>query len=295
MSASDRDLHAAAVSALLCGVVVVTVPITAIRTLSAVPLCLLLPGYAIAAAAFAPCRPAGVQALLLAPALSLGALVAGSLVLDAPPRGLRLGSWTVLLVIVVLGSCGIAVARRRAATAARSRSFATGTWFRPRPRDLLLVLVAALIAGSALLLSRTPLRAPNAIGYTSLWMLRAGTPAAPLLRIGVTSAEQHPTTYRLLLTTGTGSPSVVASGLTLRPGSATDVTVPLAPVATGAPAIVTAHLYRAGRTDVYREVTAVIPPAASPPIIGPPSGHQPHNRASANTTAGVGNTAVRHR
>jgi hypothetical protein len=289
VSAADRDLHAATVSALLCAAVVVAVPVTAIRALSAVPLCLLLPGYAIAAAAFAPRRPAGAQALLLATGLSLGTLVAGSLVLDAAPRGLRLGSWTALLVIVVLGSSAIAVARRRPATAARPRLSATLPRLRPRPADVLLLVVAVLLAVSALVLSRTPLRAPNAIGYTSLWMLRSGTPAVPLLRIGVASAEQHQTTYRLSLTTGTGPPSVVKSSLTLRPGGATDVNVPLAPVTTSAPAIVTAQLYKAGSTAVYRQVTTVIPPVAIPPIVAPAAGQRAHTRATRNAAARAGN------
>ena len=265
MRAVDRDIWATAGAALVCAAAAVSVPVTAVRAVFAVPLCLVLPGYAITQAAFTWRRSPGLQTLMLVPALSLATLAVGSLLLDAAPGGLRLGSWATFLIAVVLSGCGVAVARRGLGTfEPRPRTFR-----RIRPADALLVGVAASAAIAALVVSRIPLPARNAVGYTQLSMLSSGTPSSPAVRIDVRSGEQHVTTYRLLLASGSGSPTVVDSRLTLRPGGGTEITVPLVPLSSGAPALVIAQLYRLGGSAPYRRVTALI----QPPPVGRTTSH----------------------
>jgi hypothetical protein len=262
VSTVDRDLRMVIGAALVCGAVVVSVQVTVVRVLFAVPLCLVLPGYAIAAATFGPTRPAATRMLMLVPALSLSTLVVGSLLLDLLPGGIRLGSWTILLVVVVIAGAGVAIVRRVGSRRPPRRA----TRLRLRARDVILLLFAALAMGGALALSRTPLPAHKAIGYTSLWMLQSGTAYAPAVRIGVRSAELHPTTYRLTLTTGSGPPAVVDPALTLAPGEASTVNVPLILATPSNRTLVTAQLYRAGSPDVYRHVSTLV----SPPPSGAP-------------------------
>jgi uncharacterized membrane protein len=254
----NRDLAAVVVSALVCAAVVVAVPITAVRAVFAVPLCLVLPGYALTSAIFAHRRVGGPRDLMLVLALSLTELVIGSLALDAVPGGLRIGSWTALLVIVVVVPSAVALRRRDPATARRRWQLAV----RLRARDVVLLVIAVVLAGGALALSRTPLKARNAIGYTQFWMIAGGTPRAPSVQIGVLNAQQHPTTYKVTLATGAGAPTVIDPALTLTPGTSREVTIPLAPSAPRVRTPVTARLYRTGSAAVYRQVTALISPGA---------------------------------
>jgi len=270
------DVWAAAGAALVCGAVVLLVPLTAVRAVFAAPLCLILPGYAIACACFSPRRLTGPQLAMVALALSLATLALGSLLLDAVPGGLRTGSWTLLVVLVVLAGCAVASVRRagvilplasqapgpgQAVVALRRRRL----WASLRRADALLVIFAALMVSSALLLSRIPLRAPNAIGYTQLWMATDRAARVPTVRIGVRSAEKRRTSYRLALAIGGGAPAVVEPRLTLNPGQMSQITVPLL----GIPpprAIITAELYRGSSGAVYRQVTALVsaPQGAAP-------------------------------
>ena len=253
MSSDNRDLEAVAALAILCAAAVITVPLIAVRAIFAVPLALALPGYALTAAAFARHRISGPQWLMLVPALSLMTLVLGALLLDLLPGGLRIGSWTGLLVIVVLGAAGLAVKRRVHGDAPPRRHFP-----HIRARDAILLGAGIVSACGALILSRVPLGARNAVGYTTLWMLPNGTPRAPAVRIGVISAQQHQAAYRLILRSSTGAPAVVATHLVLRPGSQTEFEVPLRPSSSALPTVMTAELYLAGSTTAYRHVTAVI-------------------------------------
>jgi uncharacterized membrane protein len=262
-----QDLWATSGAALLCAAVVILVPLTAVRAAFATPLCLVLPGYALAAACFSPGRVSGPQRAMVVLALSLATLALGSLLLNALPGGLRLGSWTILVVAVVLVGCAVAAARRhRLILPVGVPATGAGGGAAPRLRglgskraqsDLLLVIFAALIASSALLLSRIPLPAPNAIGYTQLWMFADDSGHTPAVRIGVRSAEKRRTSYRLALTIGTSAPAVVEPHLTLAPGQSSQIKVPLI----GIPrprAIVTAELYKGRSPTVYRQVTALV-------------------------------------
>jgi hypothetical protein len=260
---ADRDLIGVTAAAVACAVVAAAVRITAVRAVAAVPLCLVLPGYALAAAIFLRPRQRGAQGAMLVLAMSLATLVLGSLLLDAVPGGLQLASWAVLLVVVVVAGCAVAAVRRQRIVAGSQTAQPRRRRLRVRITDVVLIVAAALAVSAALGLSRTPLPAKNAIGYTQLWMLQTGTPQSPAVRIGITSAEQHPTTYTLTLGSGTGSPTAIETGLRLRPGASSEVSVPITTVAPHARTLIVAQLFRSGVPGVYRQVTAVIAPPPS--------------------------------
>ncbi len=256
MSRGNRDLWSVAAAAAICAAVALAVPVTALRTLAAVPLCLALPGYALTAAIFARRRITGLQVSVLTLALSLSTLVLGSLVLDLSPGGIRTGTWAALLLVVILAATAVAMARRRGGEPSPPDRLR----LRLRLSDIGLLLVAALIVASALTLSRLPLKASSALGYTQMWMLPSGTQLAPAVRIGVTSAEKGDTTYRLVFKGPSGHPTVINADLRLAPGGSYEVTVPITGTRTKQ-SIVKAKLYKSGGNAVYRRVSALIPPS----------------------------------
>jgi hypothetical protein len=257
-----RDLELVAIAAVLCALLAVAVPVEAISILAAAPLVLLLPGYAITAAAFGPRQP-GPQLIALSIGTSLAALVLGSLLLNYVPGGVREASWAPLLVMLVLGACAVA-ARRRGDWTPDLRLPSLGPLL--RGSDGLLVLGAVVAVAAALLLAWTVLPAQHALGYTQLWMLPTGNEQHPGMRIGVVSEEQDPTSYEVVLES-TRSRSVVLSGLVLKPGDSRVVDVPIVRSKATPPGTkLSAYLYRSDRLQVpYRRVTAYVPSSPSHP------------------------------
>ncbi len=257
MSRRGRDLTVAEAAALVCAAVVLTVPVVAIRTVFAVPLCLLLPGYAVTAAIFTRARLERQQVAMLTVGLSLITLVLGSLLLNLlPGGGLRTGTWTALLAVVVLGG----------AETARRRRIAPGLviWpggrfrgFRSSPANLAVFALAAAMALAAFVVSRIPLAAPNAIGYTELWMLPTKT-TEPGLSIGVESQEQHDASYRLVVQLGTGA-TVARERFVLHSGQEHVLRLSLRGVPLASAGLATATLYRDGAATPYRQVTEQVP------------------------------------
>jgi hypothetical protein len=270
----DADVWATALAALVCAIFVLAVPSTAIRVLFAVPLCFVLPGYGLAMAIFGKRPPRALETLLLTPSLSVVTLVVGAVVLDLTPDGIRVGTWTVLLVVVVLAACGLAVVRRADANLP-SRHVRLP---RPSGSQAALLVVALVAASASLAWSRVPLPAPNAIGYSQLWMQSVGTPAAPAVRIGLRSGQTHEAAFRLVLIGGSGRPRPVYTRLTLRPGQQTSATVHLLNLP-AVNTIVTAELYKLGDPHLYRYVTAVVTSAVTPVVPRPsllgPAAHHP--------------------
>jgi uncharacterized membrane protein len=261
MTRVDRDLCTVIALTLVCAIVVVLVPGTAMHAAFAVPLCLVLPGYAISTAAFTRHPLGWMFRLWLVPALSLASLALGAILLNIAPGGIRLASWVIFLVVVVLAACIVTFLRRRSNATVVSGARPS---LRLRGRDSILLSVAVLAIGSSFALSRVPLAAKNAEGYTQMSMIASGTARAPHVRIGIISAEK--TTARYLLTLGNGSGfRVLHKFLILKPDQATELSVTLP--RTRVPfAIVTARLYRAGVRGLYRKATAVFRnPAAHGP------------------------------
>jgi hypothetical protein len=250
---AHRDLRACAAVGLVCAALALAVHLTAIRAIAAVPLCLVLPGYALTAAFFARRRLEPGSTVMLTLALSLTTLILGALVLNLIPGALRAGPWAALLLVAVLGGCLVADRRRPALVLQPGRPRRGAAGRRWRALDAVLLGAAALIAAGAFVVSRIPLSAPSAVGYTALWMLPDRTVQGPVVNIGVQSSEQVRWGYRLIVQIG--SVSLADRRFSLAPDGRIAVRVAV-PARLQHGGTVIARLYRSDLVPVYRMTTA---------------------------------------
>ncbi|MFN8216571.1 MAG: DUF1616 domain-containing protein [Solirubrobacterales bacterium] len=246
-----RDLVLAALAAPLCAVLALVLPLAGLSLIFALPLCLLLPGYAISAAAFAR-RPLGWPRMVaLSLALSLAVLALGSLALNYL-GGLHPGTWAALLVLIVLGCCRLAAIRRpQPGRPTRLRLQ------RPPALRLALYGTALAVAAAAVTVAFIPLPGKNAIGHTDLWISTGAAGGDSVVRVGVRSQEQHAASYFLRVRVGTEEKPVIRL-FDLVPGEERTIRVDLpTPAATTA---TTASLFRQSDPErVYRRVYTWVP------------------------------------
>jgi uncharacterized membrane protein len=229
-----------ALAAAVCVVVaLVSVPV-AVSTIFAVPLVLVLPGWALLDALDA--RTTGrAQRVVLVPSLSIALAIAVALIVDFVPSGLTQRSWAIGIFVVVAAASVVAAARGTSAIGL-PRSTALGL----RRLDVVALVVAAAVLTGTVILVRTPLAAKKAQGYTILSLVQG---KGSTVVVGVQSGEQRKTRYRLVV----GSQKHVLyrdRNLVLEPSERTSVRISLP--RRGQP--VTATLYRGKRTVVYRHV-----------------------------------------
>jgi uncharacterized membrane protein len=252
-----RDLELASVAAAVCALVALLSPLPAIALIAAIPLTLVLPGYVVTAAIFGRNGPDAPRMALLTLALSLAVLVLGSLLLNYMPGGIRSLSWGILLVLVVLASARLAAIRRRPPRKSSRSRRRPGRRLSPAPLDAVLFAVGGLAAVGAIVLAQIPVTASNADGFTALWMLPSQDGGRA--RVGISSNEQAPTSYRLYVRTERDSG--ITKRFTLDPGEERRFSVELTPDLAGRR--VTASLYRDQKPQrVYRRVTSWLPDEA---------------------------------
>jgi uncharacterized membrane protein len=249
------DIALVAAAALVCaaGVLVDAMP-TVLSVAFALPLVLVLPGYALVEALGGASLDA-LRRLVLALALSIATDVVLALVLDRFPFGLTARSWAVGLAATTCAATVVAL-RRRTPDDRRARTIGG---LRPRLVDVAALVVAAVIVTITVAVARTPLPATGAQGYTMLWLTRGKGPAT--VRVGVQSGELRTTTYRLVVRAGR---RVVyrRPALRLAPGRRVVEATRLPRAGAGAPGPVAATLYRAGDPRVYRR-TRLLPHASA--------------------------------
>jgi Protein of unknown function (DUF1616) len=240
------DLRLVAALALLCAALALLIPLTGVAAIFAVPLTLLLPGYAIAAAAFARRKLEWALFFVLSVALSLAILILGSLLLNYV-GGIHPLSWAVLLVVVTFAACWTAALRRGPGDRGPR-------WPRPRLGALgaTLLLGGAVAAIAAIVLSASTVPSGDALGYTQLWILpQAGTKGHEA-QVGVRSQQQTSLDYDLRIRIG--EDEVVKRSFRLAPGE-THVVHVRAPSDSAGVVPVIATLLRHNRpTSVYRRV-----------------------------------------
>jgi uncharacterized membrane protein len=169
----------------------------ALRIFFALPLVLVLPGYALTAALF-PGRSLGLaERALFSLGLSLAVAILGGLALHWAPVGLRASSWAVLLGNVTLLGCLVALVRRvrRPAEPAQAGVVFTQT-------QAVALGLAAVIACGALLVARDGALNRRDPGFTQLWVLPAETQAGAAVQLGVANQEAGIVRYRLQLQAG---------------------------------------------------------------------------------------------
>jgi len=247
-----RDLDLVAIATAVCAVGSLIVPLGSVRVVFAVPLTLVLPGYAIAMAVIAPRRIGWVELVPLTAGISLAALALSGIVLNYTPGGLRGIPWVVLLAAIVLG-CRRVAARRRGRAPARQSSLQIP---RAAPATVLLLAGCLAMSAAAFVLAQRTVSADRALGYTELWTTPTGeSDRRP--KVGVTSQQQHTTTYRLEVRRE-DRPLPIVRAFTLTPGESHTVGLGIRP-----PRSTTryeATLFKRGRPDqVYRRVFGWLP------------------------------------
>lgn len=247
-----RDLRITAALGLVCALLAPLLPVEALSLLFALPLAFFLPGYALAAATFARRPIERPQLLLLSLGLSLCVLALGALLLNYVPGGIGPVSWAVLLVLVVLNGCRVAALRRpnagaRAAIKPSLRLTASAAG---------LLIGALLCTTAALALTFTTTSAKHADGFTALWLLPPTPRDAPQggARIGVSSEQQKPTSYRLQVRVG-DRPGEIVRRFSLDPGETRVLKLGPPASASGAAVAVRALLFRGEKpANAYRRV-----------------------------------------
>jgi uncharacterized membrane protein len=245
-----RDLRLILALTAVCAIGSLITPLGAVRVIFAAPLALILPGYAITAAAFGSRLPAWPERVPLTLGISLASLALASLVLNYLPGGIHGFSWTLLLVLIVLFACRSA-ARRRGRHRGRYQPPSLRT-LQPTPVTAVLAIGTLAMVVAALILAQTTFENHDASGYTQLW-IAPPKPTDVSTRIGVTSEQQRTRAYRLVVDVE-GQAKPVVERFELRP-SQTRV-VEIASGGSAPAAGVEAKLYLRGRpTKVYRRVS----------------------------------------
>lgn len=243
-----RDLRLIVALTLVCAVGSLITPLGAVRVIFAVPLTLILPGYALAAAAFGSRLPARPERLPLALGISLACLALSSLLLNFAPGGIDGLSWTLLLVLVVLLSCRVAARRR--GRARREPPFLLK--LKPSRATAILGIGTLATVAVALALAQATFDDDRASGFTQLWIAPAKSPDESA-QIGITSEQQQTRGYRLVVEIE-GHARPLVERFELGPSSTRLITIPSGPSAS--PAAVEAKLYLRSRPEkVYRRVS----------------------------------------
>lgn len=197
MQRQPSDLISVSIAAVVCAVTtLVMAAIPALRVIGAVPLVLILPGYALTACL--PQRSFGrVEPLLISLGLSVAISILLGLGLYYAGISLQTGTWAIALAATTLVACGIAWRRRQVAG---EESPAVSLSINLSRRDLVLLGLAVVIGSVAIGIARQP-SPPNGVsGYTLLWMVPTGDENAGNYQLGFTSHEFVGVTYHLQVT-----------------------------------------------------------------------------------------------
>ena len=220
----------------------------ALRLLIALPLVLVLPGYAVTAAVFPRRRLGAPETIAFSLGLSLAVLVLAGLALSLTPWGMGTVPWGIFLGVMALAAAG---GWRRQ----HGMSGVGGTIPLPAARTALPFAAAALIVLAALRLAIVGQAQQPQAGFTQLWILPAPASAgnAGAIRVGIATKEPAPTRYIVRLSAG-GRTLRVWPDVAIAPGRGWQATFPL-PAGLPAGGRVEATLSRATTPlTIYRRV-----------------------------------------
>lgn len=247
MMKGQSDLRLAAAAALLCAVLALLIPVGGVALVFAAPLALILPGYAITAAAFARRQLPRPQLGLLSIALSLATLVLGSLLLNYV-GGIHPLSWAVLLLLVVFGACRVAAVRRGASAGGPAMQRLP----RPSGPQLAMSLGAAALTVAALVLGSSTVPADDARGFTQLWVLPQAGSGGEEAQVGVRSEQQTSVDFDLRVRVGANR--LVNRSFRLAPGETRLIKLRAPPAGSGKVPVVATLLRHNRPFRVYRRV-----------------------------------------
>ncbi len=155
---------------------------------------LVLPGYALIELLMGRRTLGTAEHLFMMLIASLSIAILSGLLLNQLPVGVRMNSWIAVLASTIMGGGLLAwlLRHRRSETMVTHR-------VPVRISQLLLMALAVVLAGGALMLARTPASPENYAGYTMLWMTPGEGEAANHLQLGIDSKEFASTQYKLEL------------------------------------------------------------------------------------------------
>jgi len=218
----------------------------------ALPLVLLLPGYALICALF-PKETLGVaERFIFSLGLSLSIVIISGLLLNLTPFGLRSLSWAVCLGSVTVIASIIALIRRQGQFNA---SWVWSGHFGFTFRQGLLLSLALIVVGGAIAISIIGAEQQPYPGFTQLWILPASHASAEsVVHLGVKNHESTSMMYRLVVDIN-GNPIKVWPAIDVNQNDTWQTTLVLPQTAQGSNAKVEALLYREDApTKVYRDV-----------------------------------------
>lgn len=212
---------AAAVMLLLSGLVTTGAAAMTLRVTAAIPLVLVLPGYALSALLLPDrVRPVYINAALWhgmwIAGLSLATAVLGGLLLNFLPVGLTRTSWTIALAGTTLLALATATMLRirqpRAAAQPGSSRAAAGTLPYPAPPDtrarrplhgpaMVYSVAAVLVAGVAIWLGVFSAARQHSAGFAELWLVPAGN-GTDRATVGVRNDYARAERFHLVLQRG---------------------------------------------------------------------------------------------
>jgi hypothetical protein len=213
-------------AALPAGLAIVRVPL-------ALPLVLVLPGYASVTALFAPGALRGPERLVLSLALSIAAAILSGLIIDGVGLKLVAQPWVDVLGAFTLAACAVAIRRGHA----RELMFPS---LQLHGQEALAITAAVVLLGAAAVVGFMPLAPPaKTDGTVGFGLLEA--PHGPAVCVTVTNEQFHTAGYRVLVTAA-GRPPATLTTARLAPGATWTHEVV---VGAGRP-VVRATLFRAG-------------------------------------------------
>lgn len=218
------------------------------------PLVLVLPGYALTAAAL-PEQARGVpERLAFSLGLSLAIVILSGLLLNLMPFGLRSSSWAVLLGSITLGASVVALVRRRGQSTSASgwlRVGSVGFTF----RQGVLLGLAVIVVGGAVAVSIIGTEHQPYPGFTQLWILPASEANAKnAVQLGINNKELTVMEYSLVVNVN-GKVVKEWFSIGLSPNEKWGATLVLPQAGHASAARVEADLYRADApTTIYRHV-----------------------------------------
>ena len=224
-------------AALPAGLAVVRVPL-------ALPLVLVLPGYASVAALFAPGALRGGERIVLSLALSIAAAILSGLAVDGAGLKLTAQPWIDILGVITLAASAVAIRRGHVRELELPR-------LRLRVHEALALGATAILLAAAAAIGFTPLAPPAQTHGTAGFGLLEAPHGRPAVCVSVINEQFHTASYRVVVTVA-GRPARTLTAARLAPGVTWRRLVAVGP---GLPHV-NATLYRASApTRAYRRTS----------------------------------------
>ena len=220
----------------------------------ALPLVLVLPGYALTSALFVGQAFGIIERLVFSLGISLVIVISGGLLLDVTPFGLGSDSWAVLLGGITLAASIVTLVRRRRQNVSAPHwwgSKGIGLTFR---QGLLLGMAAAIVC-AAIAVSIIGAERQSYPGFTQLWILPvSGATRKDTVLLGVRNMEKAAMEYHLRVKVD-GKLVKRWPAIDLKPGEKWEAALVILPAKHVGSTEVEAVLYRADDpTTIYRHV-----------------------------------------